>query len=139
MVHSLLEISYRAFLHPWTYFFSNALLRYIVNFSLIKNAFRPILYFKKSTLKVCLPVYQKLPYTIFMVYLQVVRDRYAAILKEQEQEKDRQLAQSEKPSQSSNSNLSMLDSFINERLVDSKLTRLNEIDRQISTFVIAGK
>lgn len=74
-----------------------------------------------------------------MVYLQVVRDRYAAILKEQEQEKDRQLAQSEKPSQSSNSNLSMLDSFINERLVDSKLTRLNEIDRQISTFVIAGK
>lgn len=52
MVHPMLEISYRAFLHPWTYFFSNSALRVLVNFATIKNALRPILYFKKSCNKV---------------------------------------------------------------------------------------
>lgn len=34
--------------------------------------------------------------------------------------------------------LSMLDSMITARLDQSKLTKLNEIDRQINTFIIAG-
>lgn len=117
MVHTLLEISYRAFLHPWTYFFSNAPLRYLVNFATIKNAFRPILYFKKSCIK-------------------VVKDRYAMMVSEQKLADDDEAPG--KKAEKSAANTSLLDMMIAERVVQSKLTRVSEIDRQISTFVIAG-
>ena len=154
LVHSLLEISYTAFLHPWTYFFSNQLLRYIVNFSLIKNAFTLILYFKKSTLKVSaciendhnqkcqsmLDVISVNNYVHYLKYfihhLQIVRDRYEVIIKNQSHQ---QMEDQPTKQETSKSNLSLLDSMISDRLVKSKLTRLNEIDRQINTFVIAGK
>ena len=43
-----------------------------------------------------------------------------------------------KKAEKSAANTSLLDMMIAERVVQSKLTRVSEIDRQISTFVIAG-
>lgn len=43
-----------------------------------------------------------------------------------------------KKAEKSAANTSLLDMMIAERVVQAKLTRVSEIDRQISTFVIAG-
>lgn len=43
-----------------------------------------------------------------------------------------------KQAEKSAANTSMLDMMITERVVQSKLTRMGEIDRHIGTFVIAG-
>ena len=69
-----------------------------------------------------------------------MRDRYERIIREQQYNQlkpDRE--QPAKHEQQSAGNQSLLDSMITTRLVGSKLTRVNEIDRQINTFVIAGK
>lgn len=111
LVHKLLDIGYNAFLRPWNYSISNPFFRYVFNFSMIKSALVPIMRFQKSGKK-------------------IVQDRYQKIMLEH-----RINAGAEhKPTD----HLSMLDSMITARLDQSKLTKLNEIDRQINTFIIAG-
>ena len=66
-----------------------------------------------------------------------MRDRYAGMIKEQQQQQE-EYNGNQNETQSIRGK-TMLDTMIAERMIDSKLTRVHEIDRQINTFVIAGK